>query len=82
MNYDGFPLWHERLLLAKVESSSSSPIWVIYTPDGDMYVESFAASNADIADFRLGTPPGELPPGVPAGQAYRFAARPAGEQLA
>eukprot|EP00973_Karenia_brevis_P068001 9459711-Karenia_brevis.AAC.1 len=40
-------LWHSRLLLAYVAES----LWVILTPDGDMYGENLDANNnADLRD--------------------------------
>ena len=80
VQYQGFDLFHERLLLAPVGSSSN--VWAIVTPDLDVYVEDFGVGNADITELRLGTPIGTAPPGVPAGMTYRFAAHPAGAELA
>eukprot|EP00973_Karenia_brevis_P029661 4091318-Karenia_brevis.AAC.1 len=51
IRYQGHDLWHTRLLLEKVGSSTTNGI--ILTPDSDMYAENFANSNDDIDGFRL-----------------------------
>ena len=80
VRYVGDDLWHERLLLARVGTSLN--VWVICTPDNDLYTESFGNSNDDVDGFRFGTPANVLPPGVPPGRAYRFNVLPTGAALA
>ena len=63
----GYPdeaLWHERLLLHEVRSG----VWVILTPDEDMYIEDLNGCDG----FRVCGPRRELPRGVLAGESYRF----------
>lgn len=65
-------LWHVRLLLSHV----SAAIWVILTPDGDLYLEDLGSDNGDIRAWRVFTPGGPSPYGVPADQIYDFRVRP------
>eukprot|EP00959_Pyramimonas_sp_CCMP1952_P191571 4005734-Pyramimonas_sp.AAC.2 len=51
VNYDGHPLWHERLLLEKVGASGAQ--WVIGAPGADVYLEDCSHHNQDISGFRL-----------------------------
>ena len=79
--YNGHPLWHERLLLAPVGSTSEATSWIIYTPDGDLYLEDFAAQNNDIDEVKFGALDNSLPRGVPAGEVYRFAQLPDAKEM-
>ena len=77
--YDGEDLWHERLLLAPVGSSSTQ--WIIRTPDDAQYLEDFTHSNEDIMGLRLPSAPGQGPAGVgPNSNVYRFRVAPDGAQ--
>jgi hypothetical protein len=40
VQYEGFPLYHERLLVAGMDDTPGT--WAILTPDDDLYVEEFA----------------------------------------
>mmetsp|Transcript_112135 Transcript_112135/g.323943 ORF Transcript_112135/g.323943 Transcript_112135/m.323943 type:complete len:376 (+) Transcript_112135:146-1273(+) len=72
-------LWHDRLLLARVGTSTTK--WVIATPDDDMYIEDFSASCEDISAVRLPAPGGGLPRDAQGAGAYRFRDRPTGRDL-
>ncbi len=37
VKHEGFPLYHERVLIARVDPSRRS--WAILTPDDDCYIE-------------------------------------------
>ena len=56
-------LWHSRLLLAHVDQS----LWVILTPDGDLYIEDFGNQNRDITAWRIFDPAGPPPYGIDPG---------------
>ena len=49
IKYVGFPEWHARLLLAEVGNG----LWVVVTPDGDVFPEDLKANNRDIDGWRL-----------------------------
>ena len=54
---------------------------MVYTPDGDHYMEELAVSNNDIRAVRAMERPGVVPTGVPAQSVYGFAEVPAGDKL-
>ena len=58
------PLWHERLLLEEVDSST----WVVVSPTIDVYAEDVLDPEVEVA---VVGPRGGLPPGL-RGQAFRL----------
>ncbi len=60
-------LWHERLLLGKIEGPGCQ--WVICTPDADIYIEDF--DGEDFADVRVVPIAGGRPSGL-VGTIYPF----------
>eukprot|EP00973_Karenia_brevis_P077359 10746733-Karenia_brevis.AAC.1 len=79
IRYDGYPVWHARLLLARVASSVNK--FIILTPDLDIYYEDFSASNRDIESLRLCSANDVIPLGVDRAETYRFRELPAGAEL-
>ena len=59
-------LWHARLLLSHVHQS----LWVIVTPDGDLYLEDLGGP--DITAWRNYEPHGPTPFGINAHEIYPF----------
>ena len=52
--YDGFDLFHERILLAAAECSpDNNNLWLIFTPDLDMYIEDYGIQNQDVIAIRM-----------------------------
>ena len=76
--YHGEDLWHERLLLKAADASGF--VWVIVTPDCDVYWEDYRKSE-DIKDIRLVPLAGGRPAGV-TGKIYPFTFVPSPTQLA
>ena len=70
-------LWHERLILSWVVAS----LYVVLTPDYDMFIEQLDVANADLSGLRFGAPGGGLPVGLAGGRVYRFAVAPAPAEL-
>ncbi len=74
VKYRGFPTWHERWVLAIIDGR----LYLIATPDFDLYPELASITNPDIEEMRFGGPCGRgrmrLPHGVRA--AYQFDAVP------
>ena len=69
-NYGEVPvLYHTRLILGHVSGLE----YLIYTPDGDSYVETCDSSNPDLSDFQVGPDDGTIPGAIPAGCVYGFA---------
>ncbi|CAK0877963.1 unnamed protein product [Prorocentrum cordatum] len=64
VRYEGYPLWHERLLVARLAPSR----WVVATPSGDIYDEDFMESDGV---QRLG-PLGGLGAGIANVEVFRF----------
>ena len=79
IRYAGHPLWHARLLLARVGSSNSR--WIIVTPDRDSYLEDFSITNQDIEELRFPLASGAVP-GAARDETYRFRQVPEGLELA
>ena len=81
VRYAGFAHYHQRLVLANLESSNDE--FFVLTPDFDRLLESYARDNADITDAVWaktgGTKPDSLPQNT---RVYRFAAWPNNETLA
>eukprot|EP00974_Lingulodinium_polyedra_P117254 11162515-Lingulodinium_polyedra.AAC.1 len=61
VQYDGFPLWHERLVAAWVDQAD----YVVVTPDLDIFVETLGLHSPDLQGFRVPVP-GALQ-GIPGG---------------
>ncbi|CAK0818286.1 unnamed protein product, partial [Prorocentrum cordatum] len=76
LNY-GDALYHERILLAWVVDS----LFIVITPDFDVYIEQIDASNPDLEALRVSDHAGSIPFGLTGAQLYRFRARPAGADL-
>ncbi len=47
--YDGFALYHERIILGHVKDSS----YFVVMPDHDVFVEDFGEDNEDISAVRV-----------------------------
>ena len=41
-----------------------SPIWVIITPDADLYIEDISSQSAEVSSWRLYDPAGPIPYGI------------------
>merc|ERR1711924_392972 len=63
-------LYHTRYLIQEAEAAGAS--WAIMTPDGDVYIESYAEGNEDIQDVKCMGPRGGAPAGVNRQRIYRF----------
>ena len=74
--YLGDTLWHERLLLGRVDEAGF--VWAIATPDGDVYIEDF---QNDVAAVRIQPMSGGRPQGL-VGPIYPFRAAPTARELA
>ncbi|CAE7422123.1 unnamed protein product [Symbiodinium natans] len=61
-------LWHVRLLLAAV----SETLWVIVTPQADLYIEDIGVNSQEISAWRAFDPTGPLPYGVAPGTVHGF----------
>ena len=68
-------LWHERLPLARVRDT----LYVVLSPDYDMFVEDLSEENPDLSGFRQGEN-GDPPAGL--GPTYRSADPPVGRDFA
>lgn len=69
-NYGEVPvLYHTRIILGHITGME----YLIYTPDGDSYVEVCDPSNADLTDFQVGADDGSLPGAIPPNGVYAFA---------
>ena len=68
VKYEGYPIFHERVLVADVDPWLSA--WVILTPDDDLYIEEICAP--PLASIRQFIGDRGLPQGVPPGRAYLF----------
>ena len=68
VRYEGYPVWHERILLAHVKDS----VWVIATPDFDLYPELLSDDNEDLDAFRIGGTTRRLPAGIGGDPTYRM----------
>ena len=76
MQYAGDPLYHQRLCLARLGSSSDRA--VVLTPDLDQYIEDYQRG-PDIAAVLWANVDGTNPAGLPrAARVYRFVAWPSG----
>ena len=73
MRFRGFPLYHQRLVVAV---SSDGEAFYVVTPDFDDYWEDVSRSNDDIDAVVWSSPDGSPPDSVPRAQAYRFRAWP------
>ena len=79
VQYGGDPLYHQRLCLARLASSSDRV--VVLTPDLDQYIEDYQRG-PDISAVLWANVDGTNPAGFPRGaRVYRFAAWPSGADL-
>jgi len=70
LNYGEVPLtWHTRVLLHQVAGT----LWVILTPDYDIYEEDINLANPDLVDLHYCGPQGAVPARIPVGSVYGFA---------
>ena len=77
IKYVGYDEWHARILLSEVGDS----IWMVITPDGDVFAEDLRAANRDIEQWRLRPQDLSIPYGVNAANVYDFATRPTPPEL-
>ncbi|CAK9052120.1 unnamed protein product [Durusdinium trenchii] len=68
VEYDvgGPRLWHERQVLEHVKDD----LYIVLTPDGDVYAEELGLLNSDLRGVRVRPGPGIDPPGVVAAEIY------------
>lgn len=72
VNYGEVPrLYHSRLVVGTVDAASH--LYMIATPDGDLYSEILHDSNPDYTSFHLPGPNNGIPPGIRAANVYGFA---------
>lgn len=71
----GPPLWHERLAMEHV----AQEIYIVATPDQDVYGEELSLLNPDLRGIRVRAAPGVLPGGLNAGITYQLPAFSAAE---
>jgi hypothetical protein len=71
----GMGEWHERLLLDQVQGS----LWIVCSPDFELFAEQLEASNPDLEGIRMQTIPGQVPLGIDAADVYGFRAMSAAE---
>lgn len=77
IKYAGYDEWHARILLSEISPS----LWVVVTPDADIYPEDLGATNRDIEQWRRRIVGRPLPYGIRAGSVYDFDHRPAAGDL-
>ena len=78
--YQGFPHYHQRLVLGNLESSNDE--FYVLTPDFDRYMETFGRAEVNITDVVWANLDGTRPVGLAANtQIYRFRAWPTNELL-
>lgn len=68
-------LWHERLPLEHVRND----IYIVVTPDRDVYAEELGLMNSDLRNIRVRPRPGGIPPGVDPARIYGLPAWSANE---
>ena len=78
VQYQGFLLYHERLLVAELDDMPG--LWAVLTPDDDLYVEEIAVPALD--DIQILGPRRGLPRGIAAANVYLFDPPPAPDQIA
>ena len=68
LEYDvgGPRLWHERIPLEHIRED----LYVVVTPDRDIYAEELGLMNADLRNIRVRPGPGAVPPGVDPARIY------------
>ncbi|CAK0878632.1 unnamed protein product, partial [Prorocentrum cordatum] len=75
----GAPLWHQRLILARLRCFQGE--CVVLTPDGDVYIEDLQPyRNPDIVAVAWETVPGRAPIEIGDENTYNFGAFPQGRQ--
>ena len=68
-------LWHQRRILGEVAPLAGidhSHVYVVLTPDNDVYLEDFGGRLRGITAVRFAGARRSLPGGVPAASTYRF----------
>ena len=73
---EGPVVWHQRIILAVHPRSAG--VYVILTPDGDIYEEGYNADNEDVAAVLATRGAGDTPAGVGGEAVYRFDTVPSG----
>jgi hypothetical protein len=77
VNFVGDEEWHARVILDVVGPS----LYVVLTPDADIYTEDFSVDGGDVSSVRSRGWEVEVPFGIPLDQVYDFAAFPSDAQL-
>ena len=62
----GPPLWHERMVIEHVHFE----LYIVATPDQDVYAEELSLLNPDLRGIRVRPGPGILPPGLTDPETY------------
>ena len=68
-------LWHQCRILGAVAplvGTEHSHLYVVLTPDKDVYLEDYGGRTQNIAAVRFSVARRTLPGGIPAGNTYRF----------
>ncbi|CAK0893356.1 unnamed protein product [Prorocentrum cordatum] len=71
-------LWHERLIMGWISGAE----YVVMTPDGDVFIEQLDSASRDLSGVRFSPVTRGLPAGLAGARLRRFAAQPAGADLA
>lgn len=77
IKYAGYDEWHARILLSEI----SPALWIVVTPDADIYPEDLGPSNRDIEQWRRRIPGRPPPYGIRSGDLYDFSPRPGASDL-
>eukprot|EP00971_Amphidinium_carterae_P314346 6248055-Amphidinium_carterae.2 len=70
VQYEGAPLWHERLVMCSHRVTVGA--YGIVTPDHDLYIEHYGGDDPNIQEVRLTRGLGDVPAGLEGGQFHRF----------
>ena len=74
--------WHARLVLAEVGGDGHLlDLYIVMTPDMDIYAEDFGTSNPDTPALRDRPADRSIPYGIPVAQVYDFAQLPSAAEL-
>ena len=79
LEYDvaGPRLWHERQVMLHIQGD----LYVVLTPDGDIYSEELGLLNSDLRGIRVRPGPGVLPAGIVAAEVYGLPVFNAGDMM-
>lgn len=77
IKYAGYDEWHARILLSEISPS----LWIVLTPDADIYPEDLGATNRDTEQWRRRIVGRPLPYGISSDDVYDFHPRPAAGDL-